>query len=100
MIFTGDRIDAKRAFEIGMVLGVLPKDGLMAHCRAVATKIASKGPLAVSQAKKVMTVGAGLPLGAANALERQAFATLFGSEDQKEGTKAFLEKRPPRFHGR
>ncbi|MHB8419613.1 MAG: enoyl-CoA hydratase/isomerase family protein [Myxococcales bacterium] len=100
MIFTGDRIDAKRAWETGMVLAILPKDGLMAHCRAVAKKIASKGPLAVSQAKKVITVGAGLPLQAANALERQAFSALFGSEDQKEGTAAFLEKRAPHFKGR
>ncbi len=100
MIFTGDRIDAKRAWETGMVLAVLPKDQLMPHCRAVAKKIASKGPLAVSQAKKVITVGGGLPLIAANALERQAFSALFGSEDQKEGTAAFLEKRPPHFRGK
>ncbi len=100
LIFTGERLDAQRACTLGLVLSVLPPDKLMAHCRAVALKIASKGPLAVSQAKKVIAAGADLPLQAANALERQAFAALFGSEDQKEGMKAFLEKRAAHFHGR
>jgi enoyl-CoA hydratase len=100
LIFTGERLDAQRACTLGLVLAVLPADKLMAHCRAVALKIASKGPLAVSQAKKVIGAGADLPLHAANALERQAFAALFGSEDQKEGMNAFLEKRAAHFHGR
>jgi enoyl-CoA hydratase len=100
LVFTGDLIDAQRASTLGLVLAVLPPDKLMAHCRSVALKIAGKGPLAIAQAKKVMAAGADLPLQAANALERQAFATLFGSEDQKEGMKAFLEKRAPHFHGR
>ncbi len=100
LIFTGDRIDAKTAAALGLALAVLPSDGLMAHCRAVAQKIAAKGPLAVSQAKKVIAAGSDLPLQAANALERQAFAALFGSLDQKEGMAAFLEKRPAHFQGR
>ena len=100
LIFTGDLIDARRALALGLVLELFPPDLLMGHCRAVALKIASKGPLAVSQAKKVISAGSDLPLTAANALERQAFAALFGSQDQKEGMAAFLEKRPPRFQGK
>lgn len=100
LIFTGDRLDAQRACALGLVLAVLPPGQLMAHCRSVALKIAGKGPLAVAQAKKVIAAGADLPLSAANALERQAFAALFGSEDQREGLKAFAEKRPAQFHGR
>ena len=73
----------------------------MEHCREVAEKIAARtGPLAVAQAKRVIECGADLDLRAANELERQAFAVLFGSEDQREGMKAFLEKRPATFTGK
>ncbi len=65
----------------------------------MAQKITAKAPLAVSQAKKMIVAGADLPLAAANALERQAFASLFGTNDQKEGMTAFLEKRSPQFQG-
>ncbi len=99
LIFTGDRIDAKTAQRLGLVLAVFPPGELLPNCRAVAKKIAGKGPLAVSQAKKVIAAGSDLPLPAANALERQAFAALFGSVDRTEGMAAFLEKRPARFTG-
>lgn len=100
LCFTGDVIDAARAKEIGLALDVLPPAKLMEHCRDVARRIGAKGPLAVAQAKRVIEWGADADLRAANELERQAFALLFGSEDQKEGMKAFLEKRPPRFSGK
>ncbi|HLM46799.1 MAG TPA: enoyl-CoA hydratase-related protein, partial [Myxococcaceae bacterium] len=82
------------------VLEVLPAEQLLAHCKAVAGKILKNGPLAVSQAKRVIEFGADQDLRAANELERQGFAVLFGSEDQKEGMKAFLEKRPAGFTGK
>jgi enoyl-CoA hydratase len=97
LIFTGERLDAAKAREIGLVLEVLPADQLLAHCKAVAGKMVKNGPLAVSQAKRVIEFGADQDLRAANELERQGFAVLFGSEDQKEGMKAFLEKRPAQF---
>lgn len=100
LIFTADRLDAAKAKEIGLVLEVLPADQLLAHCKAVAAKIIKNGPLAISHAKRVIDTGADLALRAANELEVQAFAELFGSEDQKEGMKAFLEKRPAVFTGR
>ncbi|HSP77830.1 MAG TPA: enoyl-CoA hydratase-related protein, partial [Myxococcaceae bacterium] len=100
LIFTGERVDAAKAREIGLVLEVLPADQLLAHCKGVAEKILKNGPLAVSQAKRVIEFGADQELHAANELERQGFAVLFGSEDQKEGMKAFLEKRPASFSGR
>jgi enoyl-CoA hydratase len=68
--------------------------------RSVADQIASKGPLAVAQAKRVMLRGVDADLAAGNELEAQAFAMLFGSEDQKEGMKAFVEKRKAEFRGR
>ncbi|ABF89228.1 3-hydroxybutyryl-CoA dehydratase [Myxococcus xanthus DK 1622] len=100
LIFTGDRIDAAKAKEIGMVLEVLPADGLLAHCRAVAEKIVKNSPLAISKAKQVIEAGADQDLRAANDIERKAFGDLFGSEDQREGMKAFLEKRPATFTGK
>jgi enoyl-CoA hydratase len=100
LIFTGERLDAAKAKEIGLVLEVLPADQLLAHCKTVAGKMLKNGPLAVSQAKRVIEFGSDQDLRAANELERQGFAVLFGSEDQKEGMKAFLEKRPADFTGR
>jgi enoyl-CoA hydratase len=100
LVFTGERLDAAKAKEIGLVLEVLPADQLLAHCKAVAGKMVKNGPLAVSQAKRVIEFGADQDLRAANELERQGFAVLFGSEDQKEGMKAFLEKRPANFAGK
>ena len=100
LIFTGEMIDAKAAKEIGLALDVVAPEKLIEHCKAVAGKIAKKGPLAIGQAKRVIEAGADIELKAANSLEQQAFASLFSSEDQREGMKAFTEKRPAAFTGR
>ena len=100
LIFTGEMIDAKKALEIGLVLQVLPKDQLLAHCRAVAAKIASKGPLAVAMSKQLIEQGYDQPLGAANHQEAQAFGLLFDTSDRREGMTAFVEKRPAVFTGK
>ncbi|MBZ4410613.1 enoyl-CoA hydratase/isomerase family protein [Myxococcus sp. XM-1-1-1] len=99
LIFTGARIDAAKAKEIGLVLEVLPADGLLAHCRAVAAKMLKNSPLAIGKAKRVIEQGADKDLTEANTLERQGFAELFGSHDQREGMQAFLAKRPASFTG-
>jgi len=78
----------------------VPHDGLRAKVREVATKIASKGPVAIAQCKRVLARGADVPLATANELEAQAFASLFGSADQREGMGAFLEKRVAQFKGK
>ncbi len=100
LIFTGDIVDAQSALALGLVVAVVPPEQLLDRCRDIARRIGQKGPLAIAQAKRVLRAGADLPLDAANALEMQAFAALFGSSDQKEGMRAFLEKRPPKFEGR
>jgi enoyl-CoA hydratase len=100
MIFTGESIDAQKAKEIGLVLDVLPADKLLPHCRDIALKIASRSPVAVGQAKRTILAGMDLSLGPANELERQAFASLFPTDDQREGMKAFKEKRPAVFTGK
>jgi len=100
LCYTGDMIGADEALRIGLVNAVVPHAELLDRVRATAKKIASKGPLAIAQAKRVLLRGEGLPLTAACELEAQAFAALFTSHDQREGMKAFLEKRPAKFEGK
>lgn len=100
LIFTADRIDAAKAKEYGIVLEVVAPDQLIAHCTAVAQKIAKNGPVAVAQAKRSIEFGADADLRTGSEVERQAFAVLFGTADQKEGMKAFLEKRAANFSGK
>ena len=98
MIFTGDLIDAKRALEIGLVNQVVPQSELNNRVEAVVSKIGSKSPLIISLAKEALNRSvAGLKEGLD--YESTLFALCFASNDQKEGAKAFLEKRKPLFNG-
>ena len=92
LLFTGDAVKADEALRLGLCEAVLPLADLRAAARAMADKIASKGPLAIAAVKRVR--GQGL------AAEAQAFAALFESADQREGMTAFLEKRAAKFQGR
>ena len=65
----------------------------------VAEKIAAKAPLAIASAKRAILRGADVPLAIATELEATAFAALFGTRDQRDGMRAFLEKRPAKFEG-
>jgi enoyl-CoA hydratase len=100
LIYTGEIIGADKAVAIGLANTVIAKDELLPRARALATDIAGKAPLAIAQAKRTMLRGVVPDLTAANELEAQAFAMLFGSADQKEGMKAFVEKRKPEYTGR
>ena len=100
MIFTGDMIDAKRACEIGLVNALLPREKLLEHCKTVAQKVASRGPLAVARAKRLVERGYDMPLRAANRQEAETFALLFDTEDRREGMRAFVEKRTAKFTGK
>lgn len=100
LVYTGDMITAEQALGMGLVNAVCPAAELLSRVGDVAKKIASRGPLAVASAKRVMLHGEALDLASACELEAQAFAGLFGSEDQREGMKAFLEKTKPVFRGR
>jgi len=100
LIMSGELVDAVQAREMGLVLEVLPPEGLLAHAQAKARVIASRGPQAVALAKKLIQHGADLALPQALDFERNAFAGLFGGAESKEGMAAFLEKRPAKFPGR
>jgi enoyl-CoA hydratase len=99
LVLTGDMVDAATAKAIGLCLDVLAPERLLDHARAKARTVASRGPVAVATAKRLVQQGADLALVDANALERQGFAGLFGGEDAKEGMRAFLEKRPAQWKG-
>ena len=97
LIFTADAITAKRAYEIGLINRVYPHNNLLEESRKTARKIARKGPVAVSLAKKVIEDGYDKELSRGCKLEVEAFAECFTTSDRKEGIKAFIEKRTPVF---
>jgi len=103
LIYSGATIDADEALRIGLCNAVTEPGALMPRVREVAARIASNAPLAVQAAKQTVTAGTlrgpDEPLAAALAVEREQFAGLFATEDQKEGMKAFVEKRPPAWKG-
>lgn len=99
LCLTGDIVTAEKAKEFGLALDVFPAEELRQQVEAIARKIASKAPLAISAMKRVVIEGASCDPRTANLLEQETFGVLFGSEDQKEGMKAFLEKRAATFSG-
>jgi enoyl-CoA hydratase len=99
LCMTGDMIGAEEALRIGLVNAVVPHAELLPRVREVANKSASKGPLAVALVKRAVLRGADAALASANELEAQAFSSLFGTKDQREGMRAFLEKRTATFEG-
>lgn len=100
LIYTGDMLTAEQALAIGLVNAVFPAADLLTKAEETAQKIASKGPLAVAASKRVMFHGADVSLVTANQLEAEAFSVLFGSDDQKIGMKAFVEKTKAVFTGK
>jgi len=100
LLFTGEVVAADRALALGMLDEVVPGDDLLAHCMALAARIAGKGPLAVSRCKALVDAGLDTTLTQGQFQEAEAFAGLFATADQKEGMAAFLEKRPAVFRGR
>jgi enoyl-CoA hydratase len=100
LCMTGDVLSAQEALRIGLVNAVMPAGDLLPKVRATAAKIAQKGPLAVAEVKRVISEGLDGTLDAGCTLERHAFAWLFATQDQKEGMRAFLEKRTPVWKGK
>jgi enoyl-CoA hydratase len=100
LCLTGETIDAREALRIGLAQKVVPLPELMAEAKRIATLIASKAPLAVAACKRAINGGAHLSIDDGLALEALEFGTLVDTEDIREGTSAFLEKRRPAWKGR
>ena len=100
MILTGEPIDAREAYRLGLVARVVPNELVIEDALALAAKIATKSPLALRLAKEAVNAAYEMSLTDALAHERRLFYLLFASDDQKEGMAAFLEKRDPDFTGR
>ena len=100
LILTGDIIDAHRALQAGLVSAVVPPAELIPTAKAYAEKMLTRGPLALRMAKLAMNASSHAPEHAGLLIETLAQAVCFSSEDKAEGTRAFLEKRKPRFKGR
>jgi len=99
LIYTGEQIDAKRAFELGLVNKICAPDKLMEEVLKTAKIIASRAPLAVAGCKEALNDGFDVGLDKGLAFECDLFGDLFDTEDMREGTKAFIEKRPANFTG-
>lgn len=100
MMLAGKEIDSATALKMGLLNRVTEPNELMAEARTLAKEIAALAPLAIRACLKAVTEGLKMPFEEGLALERQLFASLFATEDAKEGTNAFLEKRRPVFKGR
>ncbi|MGB4019375.1 MAG: enoyl-CoA hydratase-related protein [Syntrophomonadaceae bacterium] len=100
IIFLGDNIDAAAALELGLVNRVVEDEALLDEALKMAEKISSKPPLALRMVKRTVNTGINLGIKAGTELEAIAWSDLFATQDQKEGMRAFLDKRKPEFNGR
>jgi enoyl-CoA hydratase len=100
ILFTGELISARRAYEIGLIGRVVPDGQALAEARRVAARIAENGPLAVQAIKRSLQETEGLPEAEALRVELQIGLPIFATEDAREGPRAFAEKRKPIFRGR
>jgi enoyl-CoA hydratase len=99
LIFTGKMLSAAEAFQLGFVNKVLPQDQLIEEVVKTAKLIAARGKVSLNAAKQAINQGLNVDLATACEIEIDAFALCMSSEDAKEGTHAFLEKRKPQFKG-
>jgi enoyl-CoA hydratase/carnithine racemase len=100
LVFTAQPITAQRAYEIGFVNKVVPRDRLMPEAIALAQQIAENAPLAVRYFKELAYRGLNMTTEATSALTYHLYDQLLRTEDSKEGPRAFAEKRKPRWRGR
>ena len=99
LLLTGEPIGAAEAYRLGLVNRVVPAADLRVEAHRLAATIAVKAPVAVRYILDAVRCGVQLPLGEAQALEATLFGLVASTADMREGTRAFLEKRPPEFKG-
>src|SRR5271163_345129 len=100
LVLSGEMISAQEAYRIGLVNEVVPAADLITRAEAILRKIASNAPVAVKFALEATNKGVETSQAEGLLLEASYFGLCAATEDKKEGTTAFLEKRTPQFHGR
>lgn len=99
LIFTGRRVGAEEALQLGIVEFAVEKGAARDRAVALARSMLDKGPVALGAAKSAIDGGAGLPIEQAMAKEREAYDIVLGTKDRLEGLAAFKEKRKPVYRG-
>ncbi|MAO49960.1 MAG: enoyl-CoA hydratase [Pusillimonas sp.] len=100
LLLTGEMIGAEKALQLGLINEVVASEQLLERATQIARRVASNGPLAVREIKRVAREAQDQPLADAYALEDASYKAIMGSEDAQEGPRAFMEKRKPVFRGR
>lgn len=100
MVLTGRRLSAREALAAGLVARVVAPEVLLAEAKKLARAVAQASPAAAREAKAAVNAASDRQLEAGLAKEREGFYRLFDTADQKEGMKAFIEKRAPKFEGK
>ena len=100
LLMTGRMFSAAEAFNMGVVSEVAPTGQALARALDIAREIAAMSPISIMQIKEIVNAGLNAPLETALMLERKAFQLQFATSDQKEGMRAFMEKRKPKFEGK
>jgi enoyl-CoA hydratase len=100
LMLTGKSISAEEAFAFGLLNRVVGPENLMSEVMSLAEEITRLSPLSIRACLQAVIKGQDLSLQAGLQLETELFASLFATEDAREGTAAFIEKRPPVFKGR
>jgi enoyl-CoA hydratase len=100
MLLTGEMVDAQEALRIGLVNRVVPKDKLLAESDALLRKMLANGPVSLRFTLAAVGDGLEMPLDEAQRAEATLFGLICSTGDMKEGTQAFLEKRPAKFQGK
>jgi len=100
LILSGEMINAQEAYRIGLINEVVPASNLIPRAEAILKQISANAPIAVGLALKAVNRGLEASQSEGLLLEASYFGLCAATDDMKEGTKAFLQKRAPQFHGR
>ncbi len=99
LFFTGEFINATRAYQMGLVSKVVPHDQLLGEVQRIADQILSRAPIALAYTKQLINASMKEHISKGDQMEQELYVKCFETLDQKEGMNAFFEKRKPKFQG-